>query len=121
METANKIADSIDRILETYDLILTPCVPVVPKEAANRTLDNDLNSLLADARRDIRFLAICNTTGHPAINIPAGFSPEGLPIGAHFIAAKGAEDILFSIAYEFEDELRWLRDWPPISVAYAGA
>jgi len=121
MESANKIADSIDRIFETYDLILTPCVPVVPKEAANRTLDNDLNSLLADARRDIRFLAICNTTGHPAINIPAGFSPEGLPVGAHFIAAKGAEDILFSIAYEFEDELRLLRDWPPISVAYAGA
>lgn len=121
METANTIADSIDRIFETYDLILTPCVPVVPKEAANRTLDNDLNSLLADARRDIRFLAICNTTGHPAITVPAGFNPEGLPVGAQFIAAKGAEDTLFSIAYELEDELKWSRHWAPISVAYAGS
>ena len=121
LETANTISDSIDGIFESYDLILTPTVPVVATEASGRALDNDLNSLLADARQDVRFLAICNTTGHPALTIPAGFSPEGLPVGAQFIAAKGAEDTLFSIAYELEDEIRWSRHWPPISVAFAGS
>lgn len=121
METAKKISDSIDRVFESYDLILTPTVPVVAKEAADRALDKDIPSLLADARRDVRFLAFANTAGHPALNVPAGFSPEGLPVGAQFIAAKGAEDTLFSIAYELEDELRWSRHWPPISVAFAGS
>ena len=121
LETANKISDSIDRIFESYDLILTPTVPVVAKEATDRALDNDIPSLLVDARRDVRFLAFTNMTGHPALTIPAGFSPEGLPVGAQFIAAKGAEDTLFSIAYELEDEIRWSRHWPPISVAFAGS
>jgi amidase len=121
LETANKISDSIDRIFEGYDLILTPTVPVVARDATERALDNDISSLLADARRDVRFTAIVNTTGHPALTIPAGFSPEGLPVGAQFIAGKGAEDTLFSIAYELEDDIKWSRHWAPISVAFAGS
>jgi len=121
METAQTISDSIDRIFESYDLILTPSVPVVAKDVTNRALDNDLASLLDAGRCDVTFLAIVNTTGHPAVNVPAGFSPAGLPVGAQFIAAKGAEDTLFSIAYELEDELSWSSHWPPISVAFAGS
>jgi len=121
MEIANQISDSLDKIFESYDLILTPSVPVVAKEAAQRALDNDLTALLDAARCDVRFLAIVNTTGHPAITVPAGFSPQGLPVGAQFIAAKGAEEALFSIAYELEDELKWSNHWPPISVAFAGS
>lgn len=121
MEIAGKISDSFDRLFESYDLILTPTVPVVAKDAADRAIDNDVSSLLAAGRRDGRFLAFVNTTGHPAITVPAGFNPEGLPVGAQFIAAKGAEDTLFSIAYELEDEIKWARHWPPISVAYAGS
>jgi amidase len=121
MEIANQISDSLDKLFESYDLILTPSVPVVAKEAAQRSLDNDLTALLDAARCDVRFLAIVNTTGHPAITVPAGFSPQGLPVGAQFIAAKGAEEALFSIAYELEDELKWSNHWPPISVAFAGS
>ena len=119
--TTAKISDGFDRHFESYDLILTPTVPVVAKDATERALDNDISSLLADARRDVRFTAIVNTTGHPALTIPAGFSPEGLPVGAQFIAGKGAEDTLFSIAYELEEELKWARYWPRISVATAGS
>ena len=121
METAGKISDSFDRLFESYDLILTPTVPVVAKDAAERSIDKDPISQLAGGRRDIRFMAVANTTGHPAITVPAGFNPDGLPVGAQFIAAKGAEDTLFSIAYELEDELKWSRHWAPISVAFAGS
>lgn len=121
METAGKISDSFDRLFESYDLILTPTVPVVAKDAAERSIDKDPISQLAGGRCDTRFMAVANTTGHPAITVPAGFNPDGLPVGAQFIAAKGAEDILFSIAYELEDELKWSRHWAPISVAFAGS
>ena len=121
METANKISNSLDGIFEGCDLILTPTVPVVAKDAAARSLDKDIDSLLVEARRDVRFLAFANTTGHPALTVPADFNPEGLPVGAQFIAAKGAEDTLFSIAYELENEIKWSRHWPPISVAFAGS
>lgn len=121
METVNKISGSFDRLFESYDLILTPTVPVVAKDAAERSIDKDPISQLPGGRRDVRFTAFSNTTGHPAITVPAGFNPEGLPVGAQFIAAKGAEDTLFSIAYELEDELKWSRHWAPISVAYAGS
>ena len=77
------------------------------------------NFLVADAMSGSRLLLTLR--GHPAITVPAGFNPQGLPVGAQFIAAKGAEDTLFSIAYELEDELKWSRHWAPISVAYAGS
>ncbi len=118
MKTSSEISESIDGLFDNYDLILTPTVPVVAAEAADRAADYDLALRHAAARRDVRFLAFVNTTGHPAITIPAGFNPDGLPVGAQFIAAKGAEATLFSIAYELENEFKWSQYWAPLSVAY---
>jgi len=121
-EYTDKVSDAFDKHFESYDLILTPTVPVVPKEAADRSIEsNDPTGLLPYAYRDMRFLAFANLTGHPTMSVPAGFSWEGLPVGVNFIAAKGAEDKQFSIAYELEDELKWARHWPRISVATAGS
>jgi len=120
-EYTDKVSDAFDKHFESYDLILTPTVPVVPKEAADRSIESlDPEGLLPYAYRDMRFLAFANLTGHPTLSVPAGFSWEGLPVGVNFIAAKGAEDKQFSIVYELEEELKWARHWPRISVATAG-
>lgn len=39
-----------------------------------------------------------NLSGHPAISIPAGFDPDGCPVGLQLVAARGAEALLLRVA-----------------------
>ncbi|MGW4756370.1 amidase [Streptomyces chartreusis] len=39
-----------------------------------------------------------NLSGHPAISIPAGFGPDGCPVGLQLVAAHGEEELLLEVA-----------------------
>ncbi|WP_432193389.1 amidase family protein [Streptomyces sp. bgisy027] len=39
-----------------------------------------------------------NLSGHPAISIPAGFGPDGCPVGLQLVAAHGEEALLLEVA-----------------------
>ena len=43
-----------------------------------------------------------NTTGFPAMSVPAGFSAEGLPVGVQLIGKPHSERQLYTIAYAIE-------------------
>jgi aspartyl-tRNA(Asn)/glutamyl-tRNA(Gln) amidotransferase subunit A len=43
-----------------------------------------------------------NLAGLPAISIPCGFTPDGLPVGLQFIGAVADEALLLRIAHAFE-------------------
>jgi amidase len=42
--------------------------------------------------------------GAPAISVPAGLSPDGLPVGVHLSGAYGDERTLLELAYLLEAE-----------------
>ncbi|WP_079033678.1 amidase [Streptomyces sp. JHA19] len=46
-----------------------------------------------------------NLSGHPAISIPAGFGPDGCPVGLHLVAAHGREASLLAVAEAAEGVL----------------
>jgi aspartyl-tRNA(Asn)/glutamyl-tRNA(Gln) amidotransferase subunit A len=48
-----------------------------------------------------------NLCGIPAISIPCGFSKENLPIGLQIMAKPFAEEMLFRIAYTYEQCTQW--------------
>ncbi|WP_425315456.1 amidase [Streptomyces viridochromogenes] len=39
-----------------------------------------------------------NLSGHPAMSIPAGFGPDGCPVGLQLVAAHGEEALLLAVA-----------------------
>jgi aspartyl-tRNA(Asn)/glutamyl-tRNA(Gln) amidotransferase subunit A len=43
-----------------------------------------------------------NLAGLPAISVPCGFSPQGLPIGLQIIAPPFGEETIFQVAAAFE-------------------
>jgi len=51
--------------------------------------------------------------GFPAMSVPAGFTPDGLPVGVEFMARPYAEPTLFKFAYAYEQATRHRR--PPAS------
>jgi amidase len=65
-----------------------------------------------------RFYPYCvpwNHLGNPAMAVPAGFSPEGMPLSIQVIGRPGDEATLLSLAAQLEAERPWADRRPPIS------
>jgi aspartyl-tRNA(Asn)/glutamyl-tRNA(Gln) amidotransferase subunit A len=56
---------------------------------------------------DWRFNLPFSTSGHPAITLPCGLSPGGLPVGLQAVAAHGREDRLFAFGRLFQQHSDW--------------
>lgn len=56
------------------------------------------------------FTQQANLTGEPAISLPTAVTPEDLPLGIQFNAAKGQEAVLLQLGALFEraNKLKWL-------------
>ncbi|MFC4127608.1 amidase [Nocardia rhizosphaerae] len=53
-----------------------------------------------------------NVLGWPSVNVPAGFTEAGLPIGAQLMGTADSEPMLIALAAQLESERRWDRDRP---------
>lgn len=53
-----------------------------------------------------------NVLGWPSINVPAGFTSAGLPVGAQLMGPAASEPLLVSLAAQLEAERHWERERP---------
>ncbi len=56
-----------------------------------------------------------NLTGQPAVSLPAGLSPDGLPLAVQLIGRLGDEQTLYSLAGQIEAAQPWVDRRPSIS------
>jgi len=97
-----EIADRVSAFFDTVDLIACPATQVVPFDV---TLDwvHDIDGVRQHTYLDWMASAyLISVTGLPAISVPAGFTPEGLPVGLQLVAGRRADWPLLSVAYAFE-------------------
>jgi amidase len=55
-----------------------------------------------------------NVLGWPSINVPAGFTSEGLPIGVQLMGPANSEPLLVSLAAELEALGGWAAKQPAV-------
>lgn len=58
------------------------------------------------------FCPLANATGCPALALPAGLSPAGLPLGMQLVAPLGHDDRLMVIGAQYEVAFPWQRYAP---------
>ncbi|MQT96102.1 amidase family protein, partial [Pseudomonas helleri] len=89
------------RLFEDYDLLVSPCVPIIapPVNARETPVDEQLIDVRAAV---LSYTSPWNLTGLPAISLPAG-QVRGLPVGLQVIAAAGEDERL----------LQWLTHHTP--------
>ena len=88
------------RFFEAYDILLTPTTPVAapPIEGPNA---------IEQARLLTRFTAPFNLTGLPALSLPCGFTPAGLPIGLQIVSRPWTESTVLRAGYAYEQAAGW--------------
>ena len=50
----------------------------------------------------MRSCYLISVTGLPAISVPAGFTPDGLPVGLQLVGRRRADWALLGVAHAFE-------------------
>lgn len=102
-------------IFDRVDLVLTPTT-AKPPPRVEQLRDRGYWATSSAASAACPFAWPWNVVGWPAISVPAGFSPTGLPIGAQIVAPAGSEALLLSLAGQIEQSRRWHEQRPPAAL-----
>ena len=92
---------SVARALERHDALILPTLPIPAPLIGATTVDVD--GIQAPVRATMLSLTqLFNLTGHPAIALPAGVGPEGLPRSVQLVGHRGRTERLLDIAAAIE-------------------
>lgn len=97
------------RVMRDCDVVLSPVLGHVPPALGALSPQRDFDVLFDALRAFVAFTPLNNVNGSPAIALPAGLSPQGLPIGAQLAAGYGQERRLLEIALALEQQQPWPR------------
>ena len=116
----DKLVPVFDKVFRQHDVLLSPVAPVVAPPLYEHTPDELWTDELAQyAAARLKFTSPINFAGCPAMSVPLFWSTAfGLPIGSHFIAARGQDRLLYELAYELERARPWRNAWAPFSLKY---
>ncbi|HGJ64442.1 TPA: Asp-tRNA(Asn)/Glu-tRNA(Gln) amidotransferase subunit GatA, partial [bacterium] len=90
------IKQDFDKAFEKYDVLVTPTSPTTAFKFGEK-MDDPLSMYLADI-----FTVNCNLAGIPGMSIPCGFSSSGMPIGLQILGKPFDEEMIFRVAYTYE-------------------
>ena len=95
-----------ETIFKTVDVIVTPTVPIPPPRIDRLQQSGGVDSETA-VDSLTRFTRVFNIVGLPAVSIPCGFTPEGLPIGMQICGKAFDESTVLRVAHAYEQDARW--------------
>ena len=97
---------AVARLFENYDALVAPgYLQVAP------LVTDNLDEYFVGSDKGLSGLG--NLTGIPALCVPMGFGPGGLPLGLQFVGAAFDEQTLLSLGMAFQGTTDWHRRLPP--------
>ena len=110
----SQIFASIQKVFESCDLIVTPtlaCLPVDNSTDGNTVGPSSINGEAVDPLIGWCMTYLFNFTGHPAASVPAGLSPDGLPIGLQIIGRRHSDSDVLAASAAYERVRPWRDDY----------
>lgn len=104
----------IARFWEEHDVLLTPVVAQPPPPVGWLTGELDQRTRAERMAAFAPFTAFANLTGQPAVALPLGEAPDGLPIGLQLVAAARGERLLLDLAAQMEPHFPWSERTPSV-------
>jgi amidase len=105
----------VDAFFDRHEFLLLPVSQVAPFPVEVewvREIDGEPMHTYID------WMATCyaiSCTGLPAISVPAGFTPAGLPIGLQIVGRRGRDRDVLELAHAFERRTQFGERRPPLA------
>ena len=105
----------VREFMETYDFLILP-VNQAPPFDVNQQYITEINGVKMDTYIDwMKTCYYITVTGLPAISVPCGFTPEGLPVGVQIVGRHQDELGVLQLAYAFEQATGYWQHRPPVA------
>ena len=102
------------KFMETYEFLILPVSQVPPFDVKERYV-TEINGVKMDTYIDwMKSSYYITVTGLPAISVPCGFTPEGLPVGVQIVGRHQGDFGVLQLAYAFEQATGFWKRRPPV-------
>jgi len=99
------IKQDFEKAFKEIDILIVPTSPTLPFKLGEK-VDDPLKMYLSDI-----FLCPVNLAGIAGLSVPSGFV-DGLPVGMQIIGPQFSEELLYKVAYLFEQETQYYKIHP---------
>ncbi len=104
----------VRKFMETYEFLILPVSQVPPFDVKDRYV-TEINGIKMDTYIDwMKSCYYITVTGLPAISVPCGFTPEGLPVGVQIVGRHQDDFGVLQLAYAFEQATGFWKRKPPV-------
>src|SRR6185369_16320200 len=95
------LREEVETALSGYDALVLPTLPIPAPVIGEQSMSiggrqEPVRALL------LRLTQLFNLTGHPAISLPCGATPSGLPCGLQLVGSRSHTENLLSVAVAVE-------------------
>jgi aspartyl-tRNA(Asn)/glutamyl-tRNA(Gln) amidotransferase subunit A len=100
------------KVLKNFDALIMPTTPLTAPGFDEQTVvigEKTFPIYQALSRNTIAF----DSTGLPAVNVPAGFSNNNMPVGVQIVGSPFKEEKILSLAYAYEEANNNLKKFMP--------
>jgi amidase len=110
-----QLFENMRLFMGTYEFIVCPVNQVPPFDVTTEYV-TEINGVKMESYIDwMRSCSHITSTGHPAISVPAGFTPEGLPVGLQIVGRFRDDFGVLQLANAFETATECWKRRPPLA------
>ena len=114
IETRTKLRQRVVEFLDEHRFLAIPTVSV-PPFGIDREYPTEVNGVEMDNYTSwfatCYYISVCEL---PAISVPAGFTPDGLPVGLQLVGRHHADLDVLRAAFAFQQATEWWKRRPPL-------
>ncbi len=104
----------VREFMKTHEFLICPVNQVTPFDINQRWV-KEINGVSMDTYIDwMKSCYYITVTGLPAISVPCGFTPEGLPVGMQIVGRYNNDFGVLQLAYAFEQATGMWQRRPPV-------
>ena len=101
--------------METHEFLILPVSQVPPFDVKQRYI-TEIDGVKMDTYIDwMQSCYFITTTGLPAISVPCGFTPDGLPVGVQIVGRTRDDLGVLQLAHAFEQATGFWKRRPPVA------
>ena len=105
----------VRRFMEDREFLILPVNQVPPFDVEQRYVTEIAGEKMETYIDWMKSCYYITVTGHPAISVPCGFTPEGLPVGVQIVGRHRDDFGVLQLAHAFEEATGFWRQRPTLA------